>query len=74
MADVINFQTEKTKLSSKIPADPASQLEDIRDQLMSLNTAFDRLSETLGEFGTHMHMVSKRLATVEERATQNDTV
>ena len=50
MADVINFQTEKTKRSSKISSDPTRQLEDIRDQLMSLNTAFDRLSDTLGEF------------------------
>ena len=39
---------------------------------MSLNTAFDRLIDTLGEFGTHMHRVSKRLASVEERTTQND--
>jgi len=71
MADIVNFQTEKAKRSSRASSDPTSQLEDIRDQLMSLNTAFDRLSETLGEFGTNMHKVSKRLESVEGKSHQD---
>lgn len=72
MADIINFQSEKARRIDRAVSDPTSQLEDIRDQLVSLNTAFDRLSETLGEFGTHMHKVSERLASVERKSDKDE--
>jgi hypothetical protein len=67
MTNIVNFKAEKDRRSSATSVDPVQHLESIKDQLISLNLAFDRLSDTLDDFGSRMNGFSKRLENIEEK-------